>query len=246
MARFVDSFDELNLQRWYVTTGRGFRNRYWVERSKLCFESSYGRIPDDGNIAFRTASPLSIINNKFSVEVELKPHSYGTVFLLYSPYAATVGALPWSVVNADCIGFGMLWWWGGRTTRASCVRVRDGGIQFYTAKPLEDGKTKAKLLFENKGGVSRFYVDDEVISEFATEFKVAYIYLAVVPGLDGSNARRCVAGSFDNFTIEDYELAQTAPELALMLPTLVSVSQATLTLLIPITLISLIKGMVGV
>jgi hypothetical protein len=245
MTRYVDSFDSLNLQKWFVLTGRGFQNRYYVEKSKLCFNTCYGRIIGDGNIAFRTAMPLSIMNNKFSVEVELDPHSFGSVYLLYSPNAAEIGMLPWSVVSSDSIAFTMHNQWGGCPTGCKIMRIRDGGVQFYQYVALEDYKTRAKLAFENKNGVSRFLVDDKVVSEFATEFKVAYIYLVAEPEMDNSGARRSLIGSFDNFTIEDYELAQTAPELVSMMPTLVSVSQATLTLLIPITLISLVRGTLG-
>jgi hypothetical protein len=243
MTRYVDSFDTLDLKKWFVLTGRGYLNRYYVENSKLHFHTCYGRILGDGSIAFRTAMPLSILNNKFSVEVEVDPYSFGRVYLMYSPNAAKIGMLPWTVVNSDCLAFGISNCWGNCPTYCLIMRIRDGGVQFYHSVPLEPWKTKVKLAFENKNGVSRFFADDKVVSEFATEFKVAYIYLAVETSFDMSGANRHIIGSFDNFTIEDYELAQTAPELASMLPTLVSVSQATLTLLIPITLISLVRGM---
>jgi len=240
MTKYVDSFDTLDMNKWFVTIGRGYMNRYYAEKSKLHFISCYGRFVDDGAVCFRTASPYSILNNKFSVEVELNPYSRGRVYLAYAPSAGKVGVLP--LILSD---------WEGVTIEktesgdyALMFYVRGGGIMFWYRRPLEQPKTKYKLSFENKGGKSRFYVDDVLVSEYSTDVKVAYIYLTVTPSIE-HGANRWMVGSFDNFEIENYELALTAPELASMMPTLVSVSQATLSLIVPLTIIGLIRGLVG-
>lgn len=236
MGKYVDSFEELDPEKWVVLTGRGSRNRFWVDASKFWFETTYGSIIGQGFVALRSSSPFALLNNRYEVEFELEPYSQGFLHLIASPHLAEAGVMPWSLTDMDSICFAA----GAQVTVS---RVRNGGVQFFHITPQDPEKRKGKLSIENRGGVSKFYIDDVAVAEYATEFKVVYIYIVAEPALV-SGASRFISGTLDNFTIEDYELSQVHPDLAAMSPILLSLSQTTFALLVLLAFAGMAKGLV--
>jgi len=244
MEKYVDSFEELDPEKWVVLTGRGSRNRFWVDASKFWFETTYGSIIGQGFVALRSSSPFALLNNRYEVEFELEPYSQGFLHLIASPHLAEAGVMPWSLTDMDIICFNMVPPPPAAAGAQVAVRrVRNGGVQFSHITPQDPEKRKGKLSIENRGGVSKFYIDDVAVAEYATEFKVVYIYIVAEPALV-SGAGRFISGTLDNFTIEDYELSQVHPDLAAMSPILLSLSQTTFALLFLLAFAGMAKGLV--
>jgi hypothetical protein len=244
MTEYVDSFDTLDLTKWQVTLGKGFRNLYKTEDSKLHFLVTGHTVGTHGEglLQLMSSSPFSIVNNKFSVRFNIEPRSWGGVRMVFAPKAGHCYAL----ADKDEILFFTRDTLFGVYNDVRVSRVRNGGVQVTITKDLPPSKLGGELVMENVNGVSTFYIDDMLVGSFETDIKEAYVYLIVESGLDECMAGRTILGWLDEFKISDYEKAQTPSQLATLLPTVLSTSQATLALVTTLTMLGIFKHLTEV
>lgn len=241
MTIYVDSFDTLDLSKWYITVGGGPLNYYKAENSLLKFISCASYIPGEGDIVMRTASPMSTVNNALSLEVDFKPHSYGVVSLSLSPYKYARQPLFSPNVDTIFVFHADEYLEGYHGTGLMIIR---NGLKVATiSRPLDWNIHHFKLRLENRDGVLYGFCNDELLAGFKTDYNVCYAYIGIMPFLDGGDVCRAVEGYIDNFTIENFEASQVHPQLASLRPSLENLSYATLNLSVVASIYGLMRGL---
>lgn len=237
MTEKIYEFNELDPKFWKLWTGPGYTTIYEVSEGKFKFRTAC--FADQRTyLILRTSRPYSFINNTFSLDFGVTRDSCGSVLICFSPQYTEAGEMPFVLQDTDSL----FYYKCNGETEAAFMRVRGGALQFSASQYLPEDKLSGTLKFEDTQGKLNLYIDDLLIASVSEEFKYGYIYICLEAMLDPHVCNRKLEGWIDNFKIGNYEAACINPELATLLPTLNSMTAATLSLVTVLSIVGMIKG----
>ncbi|MEM1589896.1 MAG: hypothetical protein QW175_05715 [Candidatus Bathyarchaeia archaeon] len=219
MAKFVETFETLDPEKWVVWRGAGTLNICEVAKGKVRFLTGYQGL--NGYVVLCSNKPYLLANNGVEIDFEMVEGSCGHIMLLIAPYRIRAGIPFYLLKNFDAVVFEIDAWYRHWAIAYSNRR----GFRTAVRKQCPDNVFSGKLRLQNKNGITAFYFNDVKISESAqlANMNVA-TFIQVLAYTDMYFVPRTVEAYVDTFSIDDIGIAGLGLQWVEMLNTMMVIT----------------------
>jgi len=233
VAKFVETFDKLDPEKWAVWRGAGTLNIGEVRDGKFYILTANQAL--NGYVVLCSVSPYYLANNGVEVEFNVSSGSCGRLTLMIAPYKIRAGIPYFVLKNFDEISFEIDAW--ERHFIFSRHR-RQAILVGVVRRQISDDIYSGKLRISNKNNVTSCYFNGTLISSYRQlENMNVAVFVVALPYADAYAVPRMFEATLDNLTIDEMSTAA----LSLQWTDLLFTMMAILTLSVFFTIIKKVR-----